>query len=188
MILRGFFCLYMTAVRPLRQSYNPNAVTPFPLNEECIKSLEMALLVPTSADYFYNFLENQCEDKDALIYFGMYADLRTYLRMVEDYMDDKVMMKQVDQIYSDYISEQREWNIYIPEDILNELRQKMKEGRVPTQLDESLFNNLYVYTLDILDGYYREFQQTKLFEELIDEVSKQEILYEILRRYNMISS
>lgn len=67
-----------------KRSYSPNAIIPFPINEECIKSLEMALLMPTSANYFYNYLENYCADKDALIYFGLYADLRTYMRMCEE--------------------------------------------------------------------------------------------------------
>ena len=31
----------------------------------------MALLMPTSANYFYNFLENYSDDKDALIYFSV---------------------------------------------------------------------------------------------------------------------
>ena len=44
----------------------------------------MALLLPTSANYFYEYLENYCADKDALIYFALYADIRTYIRMVED--------------------------------------------------------------------------------------------------------
>jgi hypothetical protein len=55
-------------------------------------------------------------------------------------------------------------------------------------IDENLFSNLYIYSLDILDGYYKEFQKTKLFADLKDEVSKQEILYEILRKYDMISN
>lgn len=148
----------------------------------------MALLVPTSADYFYNFLENQSQDKEALIYFGLYADIRTYLRMVEEMVDEHYVKKQAEQIYRDYIIEEREWNIFIPDDIIGELRQGLRNGMLVEQLDDSLFNNLYVYSLDILDGYYKEFQTTNLFEELKDEVSKQEILYEILRRYNMISN
>jgi cell division protein FtsW (lipid II flippase) len=59
-VLRGLLCLIVTAVLPLRQSYRSNTIIPFPLNEECIKSLEMALLMPTSANYFYNYLENLC--------------------------------------------------------------------------------------------------------------------------------
>jgi hypothetical protein len=83
-ILRGVLCLVPTGILPIKRSYSPNAIIPFPINEECIKSLEMALLMPTSANYFYNYLENYCSDKDALIFFGLYADLRTYMRMCEE--------------------------------------------------------------------------------------------------------
>ena len=92
-ILRGFLSLLVTAVIPIRKSYNPNSIIPFPINEECIKSLEMALLMPTSANYFYDYLENSCENKDALIYFGLYADIRTFLRLIEDGENDYILRK-----------------------------------------------------------------------------------------------
>ena len=91
MIARGLLSLLVTAVIPIKRSYNPNSIIPFPINEECIKSLEMALLMPTSANYFYDYLENSCENKDALIYFGLYADIRTYLRLIEDGESDEVL-------------------------------------------------------------------------------------------------
>ena len=75
-MVRGLIWLIVTGIIPIRKSYTDNAIIPFPINEEYIKSLEMALLMPTSANYFYNFLENYAEDKDALIYFGLYADIR----------------------------------------------------------------------------------------------------------------
>ncbi len=53
-----FLCLTVTALIPIRETYSPNQIIPFPLNEECIKNLEMALLLPTSANYFYEYLEN----------------------------------------------------------------------------------------------------------------------------------
>lgn len=93
MILRGLLSLLVTAVIPIKKSYNPNSIIPFPINEECIKSLEMALLMPTSANYFYDYLENSCENKDALIYFGLYADIRTYLRLIEDGESDYILRK-----------------------------------------------------------------------------------------------
>ena len=78
LLIRGLLLLALTAWQPILASYNPNSIIPFPITEECIKTLDMALLMPTSANYFYEYLENSCENKDALIYFGMYADIRTY--------------------------------------------------------------------------------------------------------------
>lgn len=91
MSVRGLVLLWVTAVQPLRASYSANAIIPFPINEECIKTLEMALLMPTSANYFYEYLETLCgseRNKDALVYFGLYADIRTYLRLLEDQADE----------------------------------------------------------------------------------------------------
>lgn len=60
MIVRGLVLLYITGVEPLRATYTSHAIIPFPINEECIKTLEMALLMPTSANYFYEYLETLC--------------------------------------------------------------------------------------------------------------------------------
>jgi len=87
MALRGLVLLWESAIKPLRASYSANSIIPFPINEECIKTLEMALLMPTSANYFYEYLETLCgqeKNKDALVYFGLYADIRTYSRYLED--------------------------------------------------------------------------------------------------------
>jgi len=96
MITRGLLCLIVTAILPIRRSYHPNSIIPFPINEECIKSLEMALLMPTSANYFYDYLENSCENKEALIYFGLYADIRTYIRLFEEGDDGLEIRKQAE--------------------------------------------------------------------------------------------
>lgn len=79
MVVRGLVFPWVSVVSPLRASYSPNSIIPFPINEECIKTLEMALLMPTSANYFYEYLETLCgteRTKDALVYFGLYADIR----------------------------------------------------------------------------------------------------------------
>ena len=60
MSFRGLVLLWVTAYQPLKASYSANAIIPFPINEECIKTLEMALLMPTSANYFYEYLETLC--------------------------------------------------------------------------------------------------------------------------------
>jgi hypothetical protein len=113
-VLRGLLCLISTGIIPIKRSYSPNSIIPFPINEECIKTLEMALLMPTSANYFYNYLENYCVDKDALIYFGLYADLRIYIRMCEEGETEPNLRKQADTLYDDYILDNRQWNIFIP--------------------------------------------------------------------------
>lgn len=46
--------------------------------------------MPTSANYFYEYLETLCgteRTKDALVYFGLYADIRGYLRLLEENAD-----------------------------------------------------------------------------------------------------
>lgn len=53
-----------------------------------------------------------------------------------------------------------------------ELSRYFENGNAIAQVDETLFSNLYVFTLDILDMYYKDFQKSKRFEELKDEVSK----------------
>jgi Regulator of G protein signaling domain len=60
LVLRGLVMLYVTGIEPLRASYTQNAIIPFPINEECIKTFEMAMMMPTSANFFYEYLETLC--------------------------------------------------------------------------------------------------------------------------------
>ena len=192
MLVRSIICLYVSGVIPIRLSYKANSIIPFPLNEECIKTLEMALLMPTSANYFYNYLENFAEDRDALIYFGLYADIRQFLRMIEDGENIVPLRKQADSIYRDYICDQREWKMYIPPEVRADLKEKFQiPGKVKLfeqAAGDSIFTDLFIFVLEMLDNYYKEFQKSQLYEALKDEVSKQEILYEILRRYDLINN
>lgn len=93
-VARNVLFLIVSAIMPLRATYNPNSIIPFPINEECIKTLEMALLMPTSANYFYEYLETLCgtdKNKDALVYFGLYADIRSYLRLIEEGAEEQMV-------------------------------------------------------------------------------------------------
>lgn len=208
MLVRGLIFLYVSAIKPLRESFSANAIIPFPINEECIKTLEMALLMPTSANYFYEYLETLCNSertKDALVYFGLYADIRTYLRLVEEAGNGGVTSDQPEirafaqQILVDYVGDggfsikPKQWEVEIPGEVLTDMRgimDPMNPGRLADYAitDEHLFSSLYYFVLDVLEAYYKEFQRSRKFEQLKDEVAKQEILFEYLRRYSMISN
>lgn len=194
-IFRGLFFLWITAVEPLRATYTSNAIIPFPINEECIKTFEMAMMMPTSANYFYEYLETLCgqeRNKDALVYFGLYADIKSYMRMIEEKEEGEVIRAHAEQLIRDYVKEEdRQWEIEIPQEITLEIiaLTNRENGTVDGGVfDENLFSSLYFYILEVLEGYYRDFQKSRKYESLKDEVSKQEILYEYLRRYSMISN
>lgn len=70
--------LYISVIKPVRQTYQPNEIIPFPLNEEVINNMESAMSHTISADYFYNFLVNHLHDVNALSIFALYSDLRLY--------------------------------------------------------------------------------------------------------------
>ncbi len=89
----------------------------------------MALLMPTSANYFYEYLETRGEmgntlgenGKEALAFFGLYADIRTYLRLFEEGGNEELKRAQAQQILEDYIIEGHQWDVYIPGDVHAEL-------------------------------------------------------------------
>lgn len=41
--------LYLTAIRPIQKTYKPNPIIPFPLTQDCVESLESAMMMPTSS-------------------------------------------------------------------------------------------------------------------------------------------
>jgi len=178
MIFRGLVLLYFSAISPLRGTYTSNAIIPFPINEECIKTLEMAMLMPTSANFFYEYLETLCEQemsKEPLVFFGLYADIRTYLRMVEEKQEQEELRRHAEQVIRDYLKEEdRQWEVDIPEEILSEIYALTNQdtGAIEAEMDETFFSSLYFYVIEMLEGYYKDFQRSRKYESLKDEVSK----------------
>ena len=75
--------LYLTSIRPIKKSYLPNPIIPFPLNQDCIESLESAMMMPASSKIFYEFITD-LGDIRGITLIALYADLRLYLNMVSD--------------------------------------------------------------------------------------------------------
>jgi hypothetical protein len=147
----------------------------------------MALLMPTSANYFYEYLETLCNSektKDALVYFGLYADIRTYLRLVEEQGAELNELRAfAQQILVDYVGDggfgikPKQWEVEIPAEVLTEMRSIMdplNPGRLSDDAtpDEHLFSSLYYFVLDVLEAYYKDFQRSRKYEQLKDEVAK----------------
>jgi hypothetical protein len=81
------FCLvllYITAIRPVRLTYEPNLIVPFPINDELISNLESAMLMSSSAKYFHEFIEEELDDMKALSLFSLYVDLRIFYNLLGD--------------------------------------------------------------------------------------------------------
>ena len=54
--------------------------------------------------------------------------------------------------------------------------------------NEQLFADLYLFCIGALETYYDLFQKGSKFRELQLEVEKQATLYNVLRRYQLISN
>ena len=105
--------MFITGVYTLRQTYKINQIIPFPINEDCICNFMVAIIMPTSMTHFYQYLQNLPEFDEALIIFGLHADIRFYMRMYEErdeFSRDMIHAKAV-QIFEDYITEDCKWMI-----------------------------------------------------------------------------
>jgi hypothetical protein len=202
-----------TGLYTLISTYKPNQIIPFPINEDCISNFVVAIIMPTSMTHFYQYLQGLPDFDEALIIFGLHADIRIYLRMCDEqqYVTKEQLHQKAVQIFEDYIIEDCKWSLRrhagdytsnklsseassayrevspIPEEILREIRAGYCKSKIRFQLNSGLFSDLYIYTLERLRQYYEQFKQSKEFMHLREEVISQEILYEILRRYRMIS-
>jgi hypothetical protein len=80
----------------------------------------------------------------------------------------------------------------LPDDIVQDLLRltNRETGQLLENviIDEHLFSSLYFFILEMLEAYYKDFKISRKFDQLQDEVQKQEILFEYLRRYSMISN
>ena len=45
-------------------------------------------------------------------------------------------------------------------------------GIIEAEMDETFFSSLYFYVIEMLEGYYKDFQRSRKYESLKDEVSK----------------
>lgn len=57
MISMNLILLYFTSITPIRGTYEPNYIVPFPINDELISNLQSAMLMPISSKYFHEYLE-----------------------------------------------------------------------------------------------------------------------------------
>lgn len=73
-------------------------------------------------------------------------------------------------------------------EILRQLRQgyDMKRGKIVVEVNETLFQNLIVFASGGLEVFYDNFMESERYQLLKVEVEKQEILYNVLRRYDLI--
>lgn len=76
-----------------------------------------------------------------------------------------------------------------PNDIVLDLRNGMtNQGVINFELNEALFNDLYQFAIGGLEVYYDLFKQSDTCKKLKEEVQRQEVLYDVLRRYQMIQN
>ena len=232
-----------TGLHVLQKTYKPNEIVPFPINEDVIRSFDLAIIMPTSMTHFYAYLENLYEFNEALIIFGLHADIRQYIKMVEDGMHTDIELhEKAVEIFEEYIIEDCKWKNHmasaieggddpsdknfentldqavnkkvrpsmssqseliqhkfsqnfeyfnpIPPEILHEIRAGYhSESRtLRFVLNTGLFSDLYLFTIERLRQYYDDFKESgEPYEQLRSEVVKQEVLYEILKRYDLIS-
>jgi hypothetical protein len=148
-------------------------------------------------NHFYQYLQNLEEYNEALIMFGLHADIRIYMRMYEErefFTRENINHKAV-QIFEDYIIEDCKWagqynqNLShngsgeftsegkpfqpespIPIEILREIRAGYSNGKIRFILNNGLFSDLYIFTLERLRRYYDDFKLSRQFVRLRDEV------------------
>jgi hypothetical protein len=55
-------------------------------------------------------------------------------------------------------------------------------------VNESLFANLILFTTGALEVYYRRFQKSQRYQLLVEEVIRQETIYNVLSLFRMIEN
>lgn len=56
------------------------------------------------------------------------------------------------------------------------------------EVNEALFQSLLIFTAGGLEIYYEQFKKSERFQLLKEETEKQEIIYNVLRRYKLIQN
>lgn len=115
-IISAFHFLIMieSGVLILRQTYKPNDIVPFPISMNVITSFQQAIVMPLPTNHFYMYLEDLPNYEEALIIFGLHADISIYNKMVEE-MDEPESFEAAKQkaveIFEDYITENCQFRV-----------------------------------------------------------------------------
>ena len=150
--------------------------------------MDSAMIMPIASQMFYEFI-NDLSDIKGMTLIAMYADLRRYMNMHNDHAPQEEIRKQAMTIYTDYIIEDNTYEL--PDnDIILDLRDgyNKKTGQIEYTLEDDLFCDLNEFCIGGLEVYYEIFKKSDRFSDLRNEVDRQEILYHVLRKYNLISN
>lgn len=93
--------------------------------------------MPTSMNHFYQYLQNLEEYNEALIIFGLHADIRIYMRMYEErefFTRENINHKAV-QIFEDYIIEDCKWS--------GQYNQNLSQNYSDEFTESKTFNNTF---------------------------------------------
>ena len=182
--------LYLTALEPLSLTYSQSSIIPFSMNKECISNVESAMIQELSSKFFYNFLYKDLKEERGIVLFALYADLRRFMVLCDDKQTTKQEIVAIaNQIYADFLLPDSDFELDANKIVLH-LRQGYDERRavITHEINETLFQSLILFAAGGLEVYYDLFMQSERFQDLQIEVEKQEILYNVLRRYQLISN
>ena len=90
----------------------------------------------------------------------------------------------------DYIVEDNSYDMHSNEITLELLQlYDPNTGQINDELsDGKTFEELFDFCIGALEVYYAVFKKSDRFEQLKDEVDRQEVMYHVLRKYNLISN
>lgn len=144
-ISMNLILLYITAIKPVRRTYEENFIVPFPINDELISNLQSAMLMPISSEYFHKFLE-ELDDVQALSLFSLYVDLKIFYNLLADKSTSlRALQQQAHTIFVDYVMPKCVYSI--PQnDIIKDLRTGFVNNTVTFRLDAELFQDLLDFT------------------------------------------
>mmetsp|Transcript_43268 Transcript_43268/g.57244 ORF Transcript_43268/g.57244 Transcript_43268/m.57244 type:complete len:147 (+) Transcript_43268:1210-1650(+) len=146
-------------------------------------------MMPTSCHMFYEFI-NDLGDLQGITMMALYADIRVYQNMIDEQAEEEELKEQAVTIMKDYVLEFNTYQmgtnditrelrrLYVPG--TDEIREDLREGK--------LFDELFDFCMSGLEVYYAVFKKSDRFEQLKEEVDRQEIMYHVLRKYNLISN
>jgi hypothetical protein len=70
------------------------------------------------------------------MYFGLYADIRAYLRLIEEGAEEPMIRAYAQQVIDDYVNEGRTWDISdVPSDVVQDVKQHINpmSGQIDAQ-------------------------------------------------------
>lgn len=177
LLIRNIACLSITVIAPILKRREGNII-PYGETWECAKNLELTLNTILPFTYFVSYIKTETDPISKNI-LGMFTEIKLYEAKADSREYNQEVLDLATNIMNNYInSEDASEKTGLPQEVLARIDKKFKcMGQIA---DKHLFDSIYGIIMGKLHKLFVSFKKSKVFNQLKEELIRNEVIYERL--------